>query len=804
MKQWTRSRYLPGLPLGGNGKRATASEEHIRLSRRAAREGMVLLKNEGGALPLAKGEKIALFGKGTVDYVKGGGGSGDVYVPYTVDLAEGFDRLTESGTVFPDTVEFYRSYVGEQYTKGCIPGMIREPALSEALLAKAAAFAQTAVISISRFSGEAWDRLADFDKTPEHKGIDPRPVAWSRELFERGDFYLSDAEQTMVSQVRARFPKVIVVLNTGGVTDTSWFCDDPGIQGALLAWQGGMEGGLAEAELLLGLAEPEGRLADTFAKRLEDYPGSGNYFESDDYVEYSEDIYVGYRFFETIPGAAEKVVYPFGYGLSYTDFELTGRRIDICGHKFTARVNVTNTGNRPGRQVVQVYCCPPQGKLGKPLRQLVGYRKTRMLQPGETQTVLVAFDQRDMASYDDVGAVTRSSWVLENGEYSFYIGEDVRRAEKADQVLRLSEDIVLDQLSERLSPRVAMKRLRSDGSYEELPAGDRPDLPANVLVPLSGAEIEGAEPYVREVPAGCRYRLKTEPQLEQVAEGEVSLKDFVSGLPDEDLAFLLGGQPNTGLANTYGYGNNERFGIPNVMTADGPAGVRFLPETGVKTTAFPCATLLACTWDEEIVELIGEAGGLEAKENNVFAWLTPGVCIHRNPLCGRNFEYYSEDPLLAGRQASAMVKGIQSNHVAATPKHFALNNKESNRKNSDSRVSERAIREIYIRQFEIIVKEAHPWSIMTSYNLINGVHSSESEDLLNGILRGEWGFDGMVTTDWWTFGEHYREALAGNDMKMGCGYPFRLLEALKKGAITREAMEKAAEHVLTLILRVDK
>lgn len=289
----------------------------------------------------------------------------------------------------------------------------------------------------------------------------------------------------------------------------------------------------------------------------------------------------------------------------------------------------------------------------------------------------------------------------------------------------------------------------------------------------------------------------------EVAEGTLSMDDFLKLLSCEQLADLLGGQPNTGVANTFGFGNLPEYGVPNIMTADGPAGLRIKPECGVRTTAWPCATMLACTWNPELAERVGEAGGAEVKENNIAVWLTPAVNIHRSPLCGRNFEYYSEDPLLTGKMASAMVRGIQSNHVAASVKHFALNNKETNRKNSDSRASERAIREIYLRAFEIVVREADPWSIMSSYNIINGRRASENRELLEDILRGEWGFDGMVTTDWWTFGEHYKEVKAGNDVKMGCGYTERILEAMEKGAITREELEICARRVLGLLLKVD-
>ena len=277
----------------------------------------------------------------------------------------------------------------------------------------------------------------------------------------------------------------------------------------------------------------------------------------------------------------------------------------------------------------------------------------------------------------------------------------------------------------------------------------------------------------------------------------------MSHLSDAELAHLLGGQPNTGIANTWGIGNMPEYGIPNAMTADGPAGLRILPECGVNTTAFPCATLLACTWNTEILYSIGEAGAKEVKENNLAVWLTPAINIHRSPLCGRNFEYYSEDPYLTGTLAANIVRGIQSLNISASVKHFALNNKETNRKNSDSRVSERAAREIYLKAFEIIVKTADPWCIMSAYNIINGHRASENRELLEDILRGEWGFGGIVTTDWWTWGEHYKEVKAGNDLKMATGYPERLLLALDSGVLNRAGMETCAKRILKLLLKLD-
>ncbi|MCC8080690.1 MAG: beta-glucosidase, partial [Lachnospiraceae bacterium] len=283
----------------------------------------------------------------------------------------------------------------------------------------------------------------------------------------------------------------------------------------------------------------------------------------------------------------------------------------------------------------------------------------------------------------------------------------------------------------------------------------------------------------------------------------VDIEEFLDQLNDDDLIHLLGGQPNTGVANTFGFGNLPEYGVPSVMTADGPAGLRLGEECGVYTTAWPCATLLACTWNTELAERVGRAGAEEVKENNLSVWLTPAVNIHRNPLCGRNFEYYSEDPHISGKMGAAMVRGIQSQKIAAAVKHFAANNKETNRKHSDSRVSERALREIYLRAFEIIVKEADPWVVMSSYNAVNGHRASENRELLEDILRGEWHFGGLVTSDWWTRGEHYKEIKAGNDVKMATGFPERVKKAMELGELDRENLKRCARRVLGLILKLE-
>ncbi len=802
MEKWIRARYLPGVPLGADGRRITAGREHIALSRRAAREGMVLLKNEGNVLPLSRDCRVALFGKATVDYVKGGGGSGDVTVPWIRNICDGFAEAFGKEAVFPGTVEFYQQYVAEQYAAHWAPGMVAEPPVPESLLREARAFTDTAVVSVSRFSGEGWDRKSSRARITRKEPVTGDAVSMSDVLFERGDFYLSDAERRMVETVSRTFEKTIVVLNTGGMMETACFRDNPRVQGLLLAFQGGMEGGCAEAELLTGAASPSGKLTDTYVSDLEDYPGCADFYESEDYVCYSEDIYVGYRYFETIPGMAEKVVYPFGFGLSYTRFSLARESVSFTGEEAEVRVLVTNEGTFAGKEVVQVYYGAPQGLLGKPAKELAGYRKTKLLAPGESEEIVIRFPLSQMASYDDLGKVACSAWVLEAGEYRFFVGTSVRDGKWLDETWSLPENRITQQLTSRMAPTCLEKRLRADGSWEALPTAPCNDYTSTALSPMTHEDLHST-PEVRAVPRIKNFGRGIGMKLQDVADGKISLQDFIAALPIEDLACLLGGQPNVGLANTFGYGNNSLYGIPNIMTADGPAGIRFHPVTGVTATAFPCATLLGSSWDPELTYEVGAAAALEAKENNIMVWLAPGVNIHRNPLCGRNFEYISEDPLLAGKQAAGMIRGIQSNHIAATPKHFALNNKETNRRNCDSRASERAIREIYLKQFEILVKEAHPWSIMSSYNIINGHRASENRDLLTGILREEWGFDGMVTTDWWTFGEHYKEVVAGNDMKMATGFPDRLQEALDKGVLTRADMEKAAGNILRLILRID-
>ena len=790
MEKYARFKYQPCIPLGDDGRCVTASAAHTALAREAAGEGMVLLKNEGGALPLTAGERVALFGKATIEYIKGGGGSGDVHCPYIRNIYDGLREKEAQGkvSIYMPLVDFYRDYVREQ--SKAIPTQaeinkiwdvvnamdfcqkrdditydtffsmhVREAEVPQALIEDAAANADTAIITISRFSAEGTDR---------------RAVG--------GDYDLSDLEKDMIRKCGKLCSKVIVVLNTGAAVDCEAFADDPHVQGVLMAWQGGMEGGMAIADILCGDVNPSGKLPDTIARSYAFQPSAADFHEDFNYLNYSEDIYVGYRYFETIPGAKEKVRYPFGYGLSYTTFRLDGCVLGAKDGRITAALRVTNTGGAAGKEVVQLYYGAPHGKLGKPARALGAFYKTKLLQPGESELVALGMDIAQMASFDDLGKVQKSAYVLEKGDYLFYIGTSVENAARQEYVYTLAEDTVVQQLAQRCRPFKLEKRMLSDGSFEALPTGE-PD-------------------YTYIDPTDIVYRPSTtEIPFDKVGT-EITLDAFVDQFTMEELKSFVGGTGRVGVCNTGCFGPLPRLGVPPVPTADGPAGLRLDEETGIPTTAFPSATLLAATWNEEILYAVGRAAAGEVRENNLGVWLAPAMNIHRNPLCGRNFEYYAEDPLLAGKMGAAEIRGIQSRKVAVSLKHFACNNKEANRFGCDARISERALREIYLKCFEIAVRESDPWTIMSSYNLINGRHTSESWELLTGILRDEWGFGGMITTDWGQKYDPVREVRAGNDLKMHIGYPDDLQAGLDRGEITAAHLKLCVMRILEMFTKL--
>ena len=763
--KWQRPRYMPCFPLGDNQSRITECESHIQLSRRAAAEGSVLLKNENNVLPFEKGTKVAIFGKAQIDYVKGGGGSGNTVVSYVRNIYQGLKTKTKHIKIFEPLSFYYQQYVDAQYEAGGLNGMFDEAPVPEDLIAQAKDFTDTAIITICRYSTETEDRRND--NTDNY-------------------FYLSPAEQDMVDAVSASFKNIVVLLNVGAMIDTSWFANNPKISSALMLWQGGMEGGLAAADLLIGEVTPSGKLVDTCASSFEDYPSSEGFHESDDYVKYTEDIYVGYRYFETVPGKKEKVVYPFGYGLSYTTFEISD--IDAYNNKKRIYVTctVTNTGSIEGSEVVQLYYGAPQGKLGKPAKELCGFAKTRLLEPGESEDLIISFVIDDMSSFDDSGIVALSCFVMEEGTYHFYLGTNVRNAKELEFTYELPETKIVEQLHSYCAPEKLNKRMKADGTYEMLGCKTitRAEFPC---------DYKFAEAPVREKP----YTLLA------VAKGKIDLDTFIAQLPDEELCHLVGGQKGHGISSTSGMGHLLQYEIPLFMTADGPAGLRSRTSSKIPATAFPVATALACTWNLELMEEIGREGALEVKENNICMWLTPALNIHRSPLCGRNFEYFSEDPFLTGKMAAAKVKGIQAQNIVATPKHLAANNKETNRRYCDSIVSERALREIYLKGFEICVKESHPKMIMTAYNPINGVHASENAEMLQGILRQEWGFQGMVTSDWVNEKDHVKEIKAGNDIKMPLGEPEKLMAALQDGRLKREELAICVKRILEMFLWIE-
>lgn len=803
MEHFIRQRFQPNKPLTGT-VRVTGSKEHIALSERASEESIVLLKNEGSTLPLKEGKRIALFGKGTIDYVKGGGGSGDVYCEYTHNIYEGFKEI-DTNPVFMPLVDFYKDYVKNQYANKKVPGMFKEPEVPAELMKEAASFTDTAVISICRFSGEGWDRSIS---KHEHKdsGWDDADSMFKvqAELFPDSDYCLSSEEKALIKECEKNFKTIIVVLNVGGIMDVSWIVDDSRINAAVHAFQGGMEGGLAIARTLTGLNNPSGRLSDTYARALADYPSSDNFHESDDYVEYTDDIFVGYRYFETIPGADKKIIFPFGYGLSYSRFDEELISFKHDNGKISVKIKITNLGPFPGKYVTGLYGSAPHNKFDHEKISLMAFAKTRELNVGESDTLLLQADIESLAAFDESGVVKKSAMILDAGKYTFYYGINANGRNVAGTI-DVNETKIVRELHDYMAPTSLHKRLKSDGTYEELEAGEPYDLNESAIGKLAAGVPEGMCPVEHIV---ARHRLWGDKKegfvsLNDVYEGKNPVDDLIKELSDEDIISILGGQPDKGVSNTFGIGNLPEYGIPTFETADGPAGVRLHSFIGIPTTAWPCATALASTFNTDIVYKVGKAGGAELKENNLSMWLTPAVNIHRNPMCGRNFEYYSEDPLVAGKMGAAMVSGIQSNRVSACVKHFAANNKETNRKESDSRVSERALREIYLRAFEIIVKEADPWAIMDSYNAINGRRASEAKELITGILKGEWQYKGIVVSDWWTSGEHYKEILAGTDVKMPTGYPKRVKEALDKGVITRDDLVKCVKRIISFMMRFE-
>ena len=804
--------------------------EHRKVARRAAAEGIVLLKNEDNLLPLKAGSNVALYGAGAGRTIKGGTGSGDVNERENVSVFQGiknagfqvttedwiasYDKIYENARQEwkrsilsktgegADTMDFFSVYSTTPF-KMPAGGQVQKPAED----------ADTAIYVLSRIAGEGSDRTAD-----------------------KGDYYLSDDEYQILADICAYYKNVIVLINAGAQVDLSFMDEFENIKALLVIVQPGMEGGNAVADILSGKVNPSGKLADTWAYEYEDYPNSEKFSHNNGNVQtelYEEGIYVGYRYFDTFE---VPVRYGFGYGLSYTDFEISNYRlVKISAEKISISASVKNTGKVSGKEVVQVYASLPGGTLEKEAHRLAAYAKTVELKPGETEEVTMEVTVDALTSYDEESA----AWILEKGFYGIWIGNSLASAKlcggmKLDATVTKRQVKNLFPLKQDLEEIVQEpSRTAKRAETAEKLAGEQ----AMTVLELHAADItteiveykKNADLYEREA------------------------MDFVNTLTEEELIDLAAGDPGKAQGGNLGAagisvpgsaGETHRCavdkGLASIVLADGPAGLRLMKYYHVNEgsivsmpfefslegglfyddsrelpgeryyqycTAIPVGTLLAQTWNQELICEVGAMIGTEMEHFGVTLWLAPGMNIHRNPLCGRNFEYYSEDPYVSGTIAAAMTEGVQSNYGCGTTiKHFACNNQEDNRMGSDSVVSERALREVYLKGFEIAIRQAQPMSIMTSYNLINGVHAANNYDLCTESARNEWGFKGAIMTDWTTTeqGDNCTASgcmRAGNDLVMpGCfGDHDNMHKELAEGTLKIEDLKACIARLVSVI-----
>ena len=763
--------------------------DHMNISRELAGECMVLLENDG-ALPLKETGKIALFGNGVRRTVKGGTGSGDVNSRSIVNVEEGFKNagftvtsgswLDKQGEMLDKSKGEYLEWVKAEAKKSSrsefiiqfdhpysapAPVLITEEDCKEA-------DTDVAVYVIARNSGEGSDR-------------------YNRE----GDYLLFAEEKKNLEMVAAHFKKTIVILNIGGVMELSVVKAIPGINAILLMGQLGNIGGDALADVVTGKVNPSGKTVDTWAKNYMDYPSSAKFSHNGSVhdEEYEDGIYVGYRYFDSFGVEPE---YCFGFGRSYTDFSLQIDGAEAAGDRVQVRATVQNTGSvYAGKEVVQIYYSAPQGRMDKPYQELAAYHKTSLLKPGESEAMILTFAIKEMASYSEADA----AWVLEKGDYVIRVGSSAGNTEVA-AVLTLAEE-VKTQIGKNLFPLdIQLKEIKPDTTVAKTAYEKNSEGLGRVYHGSIQSSCIKAEHMVYQ---GKREEYKTDREkkltVQDVKNGDCTVEELVAQLTVEEMADMCVGTLRAGEGNVVGNasytvpgaaGDTSSIlkvsrGIKNMILADGPAGLRLQPH--FKTTkegkllpggsvmgdsfepfdpdinedevdnyyqyctAIPIGWSLAQSWNTELAEWAGDMIGAEMEQFGVDLWLAPAMNIHRNPLCGRNFEYYSEDPLVSGKIAAAITIGVQKHKGKGTTiKHFAVNNQEDNRYFVNAHVSERALREIYLKGFEIAVKESQPLSIMTSYNLLNGIHTANSYDLLQAMARDEWGFDGTVMTDWFT------------------------------------------------------
>ncbi|MGN0665645.1 MAG: glycoside hydrolase family 3 protein [Huintestinicola sp.] len=763
-------------------------EKYIEKSAEAVSEGIVMLRNENNALPIDPAREVAVFGRIQLHYYKSGTGSGGlVNVSEVIGITEGLIR--RGAKVNRELFEVYKAWEEENPFDigsgwGNEPWSQKEMPLDDSLVSRIAEKCSTAICIIGRTAGEEQDSSAV-----------------------KGAYLLSDGESEMLRAARRHFEKVIVLLNVGGIIDMN-FVEEIKPDAVLYVWQGGMVGGLGTADVLIGKVSPSGKMPDTCALSVEDYP-SHKYFGDTERNFYSEDIFVGYRYFETF--APEKVIYPFGFGLSYTTFDVKTVSTDIGSEKAVITVSVKNTGSASGKEVVQVYVGAPQGRLGKPVKVLCGYAKTKLLDRREEQLLTITVDMYNAASYDDSGVTGhKSCYVLEKGEYIFYVGTDVRSAEKA-AVYSIDDDIIVKQLSQACAPVELFDRMKpvpSDKGFEV------------TFEPVPMNQVDEAARRTERLPAEIPYTGDRGFKLADVKNGKCSMEEFIAQLSDYDLSCIIRGEGmgspkvTAGTASAFG-GVAEGlagFGIPCGCCSDGPSGMRL--DCGTTAFSIPNGTLLAATFNVQLMEELFAFMGREMSANKVDCLLGPGMNIHRHPLNGRNFEYFSEDPYLTGTIASGELKGMISQGVTGTIKHFCGNNQETNRHFIDSVVSERALREIYLKGFEIAVCMGGAKTVMTTYGSVNGLWTSGNFDLDTIILRDEWGFDGFVMTDWWANinqrgqapdkSDFAQMARAQNDVYMVCAdggsNDDNTLRALEAGTLTRAELQRNAANVCRFLM----
>ena len=689
-----------------------------KLIRQSAAEGAVLLKNDG-LLPFKKGTKLSLFSRINEQWVfRGYGSGGSVRCEDERNLTAALRDCAEL-EINEELAALYHEYNGSQPSKDedefCYEEMVITPEIAK----KAAAKSDAAIVTIGRRYGEGHGMKA-----------------------EKGTYYLTDKEKAMLSAVCGAFESVTVIINSCAIIDMSEF-DSLGdkISAILYVWLGGNQSGDAVCDIISGKVSPCGKLVDTIAKDYADYPSSKN-FGGYGFNYYEEDIYVGYRYFETF--AKDKVAYPFGFGLSYTEFEYSDITVKSAEGGFDISVTVKNIGSFPAKEAVQVYLEKPCAKLGNPSRALVAFAKTDELKAGESETLAMFVSDYQLTSYDDSGVTGFPfAYVTEEGEYIFYVGKNVRETEVAFTYYQEKTELFV-QHKQAAAPQK---------EFEIITAEEEEGSRVIAKKPVTLRQYSLKERILGNLPKEIPFTGDKGIKLSDVSDGKNTLEEFVAQLTVDELDLLTRGDFHCkedkkpyGGAGGFGGVTEELAskGVPVTITCDGPAGVTL----DYDSSLLPMATLLACTYNTELVEELYCAVAEELKERKADVFLAPALNIHRNPICGRNFEYYSEDPLISGRMAAAAVRGSQSLGGSACIKHFACNDQEYNRTRNDSRLSERALREIYIKGFEIAVKESAPKNLMTSYNLINGVWGHYNYDLVTVILRGEWGYEGSVMTDW--------------------------------------------------------